>query len=468
MKRSFRTKLIATFLVSVLLCMLFLDLMCGVFLRYIFIYDTKKAMISYSEEIETDMLGGSRNIGSILRSMNDSYAITGSAVDAEANVFFSYRHFIDAEIKASYKNWMALYENHISFHEDEEYYFEQSKGADGTVEKLIFVTRTEQGVYIIMTKEIKGIDQDIRVVTALLLGMSVIIVAIGTVAWGYATRPFTTQIEKMSRITDKMAKLNFEEKINYSSDDEIGVLAKSIDRMSEELKESIANLKEDLEKRKCTLRDLAHEIKTPITTIRGYTENIQYFCEGDEKVQRYCNIMLDECDEVIALINEMLMMSLLESDEYIRQYKKISTSRLSHEILIRIGNEFADENIKVSMENAELMCNADLIERAVLNFVSNAVKYGEKGGEIVLTGTREADRYVFAVTNSGASITDEDKNKIWEAFYKIDKARKRGEGHGLGLSIVSRIAKSHGGDVDLKSENGKNTFIMWVPVNPEI
>ena len=234
--------------------------------------------------------------------------------------------------------------------------------------------------------------------------------------------------------------------------------------MSDELKESIENLKEDLEKRKCTLRDLAHEIKTPITTIRGYTESIEYFCADNEKVQKYCNIMLDECDEVTALINEMLMMSLLESDEYIQQSEEIVASRLLHELMIRVGNEFAEEEIKAEFESAELLCNADLIERALLNFISNAVKYGEKGREIILQGKNEKDRYVFSVTNYGSAISDDEQRKIWEAFYKNDKSRKRGGGHGLGLSIVSRIAKSHGGDVDLKSEEGKNTFVMWIPL----
>lgn len=464
MKKSLRTKLIAVFLVSVVMCMLFLNLLCGVFLRYIFIYDTRKAMVSYSQQIEEDMENGSQNMTSILRGLNDSYAVTASAVDREANVFFSHRHLIDDEIKQSYKKWMALYEIKKHTKSDAEYYFQKEKDDKGSVDKLIFVTKTNQDIFLIMTKEIKGIDQDIRVVSMLFSAMSVIIAIIGTVVWSVVTRPFTTQIEKMSRITGKMAKLNFEEKINYSSEDEIGMLAKSIDSMSDELKESIENLKEDLQKRKCTLRDLAHEIKTPITTIMGYTENIQYFCEENEKVQKYCNVMLDECDEVTALINEMLMMSLLESDEYIQQSEKISTSRLFHELMIRVGNEFAEAQVKGNLQPAELYCNADLIERALLNFISNAVKYGEKEREIIISGEKEKDRYVFSVTNYGPEISTDEQRKIWEAFYKNDKSRKRGEGHGLGLSIVSRIAKSHGGDVDLKSEDGKNTFIMWIPL----
>ena len=127
MRKSFRTKVIAVFLVSVLVCMLFLDLVCGIFLKQIFIYDTKKAMVSYSEEIETDMLNGSRNITAILREMNDSYGITASAVDSEANVFFSYRHFIDDEIKASYKRWMASYLGFIVAHNDKDFFIEALK-----------------------------------------------------------------------------------------------------------------------------------------------------------------------------------------------------------------------------------------------------------------------------------------------------------------------------------------------------
>ena len=462
MKHSFRTKVTAVFLVSVLLCMLFLDLVCGVFLRYIFIYDSKNAMISYAQEIETDMKNGSRNMATILKNMSDSYAITASAVDSEANVFFSYRHFIDEETKVSFLRSINLYNNRADNAENN-YLFEQS--GETKVEELIFTYKTQDGIYILMNKEIKGIDQDIKVITALLLVMSVLIAGIGTVVWSLGTRPFTGQIEKMSRITDKMARLNFDEKINYNSPDEVGVLARSIDSMSDELKTSISNLKEDIEKRKCTLRDLSHEIKTPITTIRGYTENIQYVCADDERVQKYCNIMLDECDEINSLINEMLMMSLLESDEYIQTSQKVTATELSHELKIRIGNEFAVENIAVEMENAQLFCNSVLIQRALLNFISNASKYGNKGGQITVKGTAEKGRYVFSVTNEGSEISDEDKKRIWEAFYKSDKSRKRGEGHGVGLSIVNRIAKTHSGGVSLESEGGRNTFIMWIPLS---
>ncbi len=462
MKHSFRTKVTAVFLVSVLLCMLFLDLVCGVFLRYIFIYDSKNAMISYAQEIETDMKNGSRNMATILKNMSDSYAITASAVDSEANVFFSYRHFIDEETKVDFLRSINLYNNRADNAENN-YLFEQS--GETKVEELIFTYKTQDGIYILMNKEIKGIDQDIKVITALLLVMSVLIAGIGTVVWSLGTRPFTGQIEKMSRITDKMARLNFDEKINYNSPDEVGVLARSIDSMSDELKTSISNLKEDIEKRKCTLRDLSHEIKTPITTIRGYTENIQYVCADDERVQKYCNIMLDECDEINTLINEMLMMSLLESDEYIQTSQKVTATELSHELKIRIGNEFAVENIAVEMENAQLFCNSVLIQRALLNFISNASKYGNKGGQITVKGTAEKGRYVFSVTNEGSEISDEDKKRIWEAFYKSDKSRKRGEGHGVGLSIVNRIAKTHSGGVSLESEGGRNTFIMWIPLS---
>ena len=98
MKKSLRTKVIAVFLVSVVMCMLLLNLLCGFCLRYIFIYDTRKAMVSYSEMIENDMQNGSRNMVSILRGLNDSYAVTASAVDRDANVFLSHRHLIDDEV----------------------------------------------------------------------------------------------------------------------------------------------------------------------------------------------------------------------------------------------------------------------------------------------------------------------------------------------------------------------------------
>ena len=260
-----------------------------------------------------------------------------------------------------------------------------------------------------------------------------------------------------------MAQLNFDEKINYNSPDEVGLLARSIDEMSDELKTSIEKLRKDVERRQRLIRDISHELKTPVTTVRGYTENIQIMVPDNPRVQRYCDIMLEECDVINDLVQEMLYMSKLEDETFECKKELFTADKLKDRILSKAENEFPGENVIIDMYPAEIYADISLMERAVYNYVTNAIKHKTEGTSVEIKGYIQEGKYVFAVTNEGAEISPEEKEVLWDVFYKRDQSRTRGEGgHGIGLAIVKRIADLHGGEVDLLSENGRNTFYIKI------
>jgi signal transduction histidine kinase len=175
--------------------------------------------------------------------------------------------------------------------------------------------------------------------------------------------------------------------------------------------------------------------------------------------------MIEECDVINNLVQELLYMSKLEADIECKM-EKFHVNELKDNILSRMENEFSGENITVDMYPAEIVADINLMKRALMNFITNAIKHHNKDSEIQVRGYIEGEHYVFAVTNEGKEITDEQKELIWDVFYKNDEARSRSAGgHGIGLAIVKRIAELHGGEVDLTSESGKNTFCIKIKHN---
>lgn len=462
MKHSFRTKVVATFLLIMFGCMLILILSCEFLLRPMFINDSKKNMIRYAGQVQTALKENDDHIPGLLYRINTEYLIRTTVLDKKREVLFSEA----GDSITSSKSTIQLIERideYESEQEKEEAYFRERYNRDDQIRRLFYIVKTADGGYIIMNKAIKGIEQDVRLVTVFITIMGLLAAGLGSISWILLTRPFTRQMKKMSRITHAMSQLEFEEKINYESSDEIGLLADSIDGLSDHLKASIEELRADVERRKMLLRSLSHELKTPITTIRGYAENTQIIAGGNEKIQRYCTVMIEECDEIDRLVEGMLEMSRMESSEYVCETEERRSRELFDGLRMKAGMECPQADIVFHCEERMIRCNMILLERAVLNYIKNAVKYGRPGGRIRVDGSTSKDRFVISVTNPGNGIPKEEQSMIWDAFYKKDRSRTRDKSHGLGLTIVHQIALLHGGGVALDSGKEETTFSIWIP-----
>ena len=458
MKQSFRTKVIAFFLVGLVLFTLALSVACSVFLRELFISDSKRKMTDYSKNI-SKVYTDTETCKNLIHDIEFSYNIKTYISDSDGNTINEYNVSVLEYNSERFKAWIDDYRR---FRGDDNYYISNVLDDTDGINRIVFVSQISESHYIIMTKAIKGIDQDIYLANTFIVISSVILAVFGTLLWSITTKPFTREIEKMSRIAEKMSELDFSEKIDYKSSDEIGMLAKSVNSLSDSLDKSIAELHDDIEKRKQILRDLSHEIKTPITTIRGYTENIEYLSQDNERIKKYCNIMVEECDEINKLINEMLMMSKLESGDFYELEDEVSTEYIREFIESRTANIFEDMDLRIDMEHAELKCNISLVEKSIMNLIENACKYGYQGRPVDVRGFVKDGYYCFSVTNEGKEIAEDDLKHIWDVFYKGDKSRNRNNSHGIGLSIVSAVAGIHNGFTEVISENERNTFIFSV------
>ncbi|MBQ7295692.1 MAG: HAMP domain-containing histidine kinase [Clostridia bacterium] len=463
MIKSFRLKVIFSFTVAILFCIALLITSCKFMLRPIFIYDTKNSLENYAQLIADAYAGGSVTVRSLIDKLDSSHDIQSALVTENIDIIVNSGEEI---FPASYKvtqlrQWVDIYEKDKN--KDGVYCNEIIDSTDNLA-RVVYVERIDDSSYICMSKVVRGIDQEVRIATYVISGIGIMVILMGAVIWSVLTRPFTKHMEKMSEVTKKMSQLEFDEKINYKSSDEIGLLAKSIDEMSGELKKSIEKLQKDVDRRKRLIRDISHELKTPVTTVRGYTENIEIVAGDNERIKRYCSIMLEECDVIESLLSELLHMSKLEDEGYECRMEIIDTCGLENKIKARLRNEFGEKDIDVSFEKAVICANETLTERAVFNYISNAVKYRTPDTPITVKGYCEKDGYTFTVSNHGNEISPEDRELMWDVFYKSDKSRSRStKGHGIGLTMVKQIALLHGGEVAIESENGINTFIIRFP-----
>lgn len=297
------------------------------------------------------------------------------------------------------------------------------------------------------------------------------------------SKSFTKPLIQMSKITEKMSKMDFSERVAVKSNDEIGELAGSINNLSgsldltlQDLNEKNKKLQDDIEKKQ-TLDDLrkefissiSHELKTPISIVRGYAEGAELLLQsGDtENAAEYCGVIIKESEKMNTLVMELLDLSRFEIGDSRLEIEDFSLFDFIHDYTDSEKIVFEENGIKCETEIPEnIMCRGDLIKLNMVlnNFVSNAVSHTD-GDKLIRIYCEEAGEKVrIFVYNTGKAIADEDIDKIWDSFYRADKSRSRKEGRfGLGLSIVSAIQNLHGNEYGVFNSDSGVTF--WFDID---
>lgn len=459
---GFRSKIIVMFLICIVCCMLVVAICCRFLLRPLFINNSRKNMLNYADRIKRMLNTDADNIKGLLDEIETDYLIHTTIIfpdelegNEEDNTISSTKYGVK-----SAKYWVERYNEDA---EKDVPYFSEVENAKDEYAIFAHVCKLADGSYIVMSKSIRGMEQDIELVTTFIIIIGISIAVVGTISFLRLLRASMNRLEQITRVTEKMSELDFRERLESVGKDEFGVLAHSVNKLSEELSIRIDKLEDELESRKTLIRNLSHELKTPVTTIRGYAENAQIVVEDKDKLMRYCDIIIDECDSVDNLVTSMIALSKLESDSYLCEMEEISTAEFVADICTKVKQELPDMNIESDAERAKITGNVVLLQRAVMNYIENAAKYGGYGCHVKLEFKIDGDKAVFSVKNDGPVISEEEQGKIWDVFYKQDKARSRDRSYGIGLSFVVQIAKKHRGGVGVGSKDGWTEFILWIP-----
>ena len=210
--------------------------------------------------------------------------------------------------------------------------------------------------------------------------------------------------------------------------------------------------------RKEFVANVSHELKTPITTIKSYTETLMDHEDIDNKLyEKFLSVINDECDRMARIVRDLLQLSNFDYNKTKWNMVDYSVEKLIEEACLKLEFSFREKkqklNLSIEEDIPDIVIDKDGIEQVILNVISNAIKYTPENGEISILARQLDDNVVVTVKDNGIGIPEEDIGRIFERFYRVDKGRSRElGGTGLGLSIAKQIVEAHGGDIVLRSE----------------
>jgi two-component system phosphate regulon sensor histidine kinase PhoR len=234
----------------------------------------------------------------------------------------------------------------------------------------------------------------------------------------------------------------------------------------------ISELKQADQVRRDFVANVSHELRTPLSILRGYIETLLDDQEvSPDEFHRILDVMKKHSDRLSALTDDLLSLARLESGQPNVHFEELRPSELFAAIVRDWGKRFAEKklSVEVALSSTLPAVQADptRLQEVLYNLLDNAVKYSSPGGKIRLGATRTDDMVAISVSDTGTGIPEADLPRIFERFYRADKARSRElGGTGLGLSIVKHIAQMHGGKVEAESRPGRGTTIrLLLPIH---
>ena len=325
---------------------------------------------------------------------------------------------------------------------------------------------TDNGTVFIMSVPMDSIREAAWISNRFLMYVGLIVAAIGAFLVYLITKYVTKPVNELSALSERMSRLDFDAKYtsNGHAATEIETLGNSMNTLSDRLKEAIGELRlanDQLQKdidekvkidemRKEFIADVSHELKTPIALIQGYAEGLsEGMAEDPENRDYYCSVIVDESQKMNTMVRQLLSLSALEFGQEPGEMTAFSLPELIRGVIAKSGIVLREKELSVEFDCAEdIQVYADefRIEEVVTNYLNNAINHaaGDRRIAIAIGDSDEKNVVRVTVYNSGKHIPEEDLDKLWQKFYKVDKARTRAYGgSGIGLSIVKAVMDSH-------------------------
>lgn len=225
----------------------------------------------------------------------------------------------------------------------------------------------------------------------------------------------------------------------------------------------ITELKKLEQMRKDFVANVSHELKTPITSVKGFTETLLDGAAEDEALRKqFLNIIWDESERLQNLIQDLLDLSKIEHSEFQLNWQRVDLSMLTDDVIVMLKGKAKQKDIsltKVTEGSSTIEGDPLRIKQVMINLINNAIMYTPQGGRININVTETNEKVIFGVKDTGIGISKQEVSRVFERFYRVDRARSRNSGGtGLGLAIVKHIVEAHQGEIIVDSEVGKGTL----------
>lgn len=383
-----------------------------------------------------------------------------SSIEEKNNVkiyIINERYLHDVDISLSREDINELFTNPKKF------VFRLTDTSFSLDKELTIITSYSKNQLLVISTPFSSVKEPVNIITSFHLKIVITALFLGYILSIILSRVITISIITMGETAKRVAKLDFSQEFKSYSNDEIGVLGENLNIMSRQLKYSIDQLHEDIEKerkidklRKEFISNVSHELKTPIAIINNYCEGLKEGIADDKETSDfYLDIIMEETENMNKLVQSLLFLSRAE-----RGYLSFTSEPFNIQEIIENEVKRAENSsggkykINICIGNPIFCGDKEQLSTVIKNLVENSFKYTEPEGTISIT----VENNKFSITNT-SNITEKEIESIWQPFYRADKARDRKLGTGLGLSIVKEILENH--NLNFGVYKSENNITFW-------
>lgn len=307
-----------------------------------------------------------------------------------------------------------------------------------------------------------GFDRDVNPIRLLNLAAIFITVLITGIIIFFASRKITAPLRELNENVLQFAKGDFSREVSLNRKDEIGQLGESVNYMAKELA-SLEQLRRDF------VANVSHDLRSPLTSIKGFLVAIQDGTIPEHRREHYLTIMRDETDRLIKLVNDLLDMTQLESNQITLMPENYNISEQLRRVIAKMEPNLSKHQIEIEFlepgVDLEVLADADRMEQVLTNLIHNGIQFSPKGSRMEVILREKESKAIIIIKDYGKGISEADLPFIWKRFFKVDKARSNKMGTGIGLSIVKHILDQHGVSITVDSNLGKGTtFTFSLPL----
>lgn len=482
--KSVRVKLFLSLAIVIVLIIVFLIIMNNIVLETFYLYSKKNALKAVYIQINEyynnsdNKINLEEELEKIEINNNFDIAIKDNTND---NIYTTNKDFL-----------FMLGEWNNNYIRKSEEILEQNKNM--TIKKvkdkstdiiyIVLLAKLDNGYFLSIRIPLTSIKESVRISNRFLYLIGGFTIVIGGIVVSFISRKFTKRILELNDIAKKMSDLDFSQKYKSTeAEDEIDSLGKSINKMSGKLEGTINQLRNtnfELEKdieekskinemRTKFISDVSHELKTPIALIQGYSEGLLENVTTDEESRKfYAEVILDETNKMDKLVKQLLELSKLEYGKREFNNSTFNIIELEKEVVRKAKVMLDEKNVKVEFKTKEeinVFADDFYIEQVITNYLTNAIKHtkevaGEKYIKIENEIDKNKNKVIVRVFNTGDIISEENKTRIWNRFYKIDESRNRDDGGtGIGLALVKAIMNNYNSKYGVENKvNGVEFF----------
>lgn len=334
---------------------------------------------------------------------------------------------------------------------------------------LVFSDGSHGSVFI-MTYVGELIPQVKQLFGSVILAMLILLILIAMLLSLWIYRTILRPIGELKKATNEIKEGNLDYELDVGERDEIGSLCMDFEEMRQRLKDNAEEKLRYEQENKELIRNISHDLKTPITAIKGYVEGIMDgVASSPEKIDKYIRTIYNKANDMDKLIDELTFYSKIDTNKIPYVFAKININEYFEDCIEELGLELEAKNIDLGFfdyteEPVTVIADAEQLKRVINNIVSNSVKYlDKKRGIINIRLKDEGDFVQIEIEDNGRGIAARDLPNIFERFYRTDSSRNSSKGgSGIGLSIVRKIVEDHGGRIWATSKESIGTVMHIV------